>query len=67
VAGALVGLVAALLSARALSALLFETDPYDPLTLGGVAATLLLVAVLAAWLPARRVVRLTTVDALKGE
>jgi hypothetical protein len=52
VAGALLRIFVA--AARApLGSLLFGVETADPLTFGGVAARLLVVAVAAAWLPAR--------------
>jgi predicted permease len=53
-AGAAIGLVAALLSARWLRSLLFEIEPIDPMTLLASAALLVVVAAAAAYVPARR-------------
>ncbi|PTY02096.1 permease [Opitutaceae bacterium EW11] len=47
-----------------LSRMLFETDPFDPLVYGGVALLLAIVAFFAAWMPARRAVRVDPVEAL---
>jgi putative ABC transport system permease protein len=67
IAGAVVGLVGAVAGAQTLGALLFQTNPYDPVTLGGVAVTLIAVALFAAWLPARRAVRVQAVDAIGSD
>jgi len=61
------GLLAALLGGRVLAGLLFETDPRDPLTLALVTATLILVAFVACWLPARRATRIDPMTALRAE
>jgi len=39
---------------RAMQSLLFNVSPFDPLTLGAAAALLVLVALVACYLPARR-------------
>jgi putative ABC transport system permease protein len=65
VAGVAVGLVAASLLTQALERLLFETEPLDPWTFGATAVVLVVVAVLASCLPARRSMRIAPVDALR--
>jgi len=54
VAGLALGIACALSFTRALSGLLFETNPLDPLTFLGVSAVLLVVAAVACLIPARR-------------
>jgi putative ABC transport system permease protein len=66
-AGLGIGLVAALLFARALSRLLFELSPHDPLTFASIAALLAAVALLASWAPARRAATVDPVKALRTE
>jgi predicted permease len=66
-AGVVIGLVAALALTRYLRTLLFEISPTDPLTLGGVAAILLVVALAASWLPARRAAHVDPAVALRAE
>lgn len=66
-AGAVVGLIAALYLARLLQGLLFGIKALDPLTFVAVPAVLLSVAFLAAWLPARRAGRVDPQTALRSE
>jgi putative ABC transport system permease protein len=66
-AGIAAGAVAALGSARLLDRLVFGISASDPLTLGGVAATLGIVALLASLVPAYRAARLDPLTVLRGE
>jgi putative ABC transport system permease protein len=66
-AGAGVGLVAALFSTRALGALLYGVSATDPVTFGAVPMLFLLVAVLASYGPALRATRADPVRALRAE
>jgi putative ABC transport system permease protein len=62
--GVALGVGGALLLTRYLASLLYGVTATDPLTFGGVAAAMLLVAVLASYLPARHASRIEPVDAL---
>jgi predicted permease len=65
--GALAGLLVAVGLSRLVQTLLFDVSPVDPLAIGGAVTTLLAVAALAAWLPARRASRLNPIVALRQE
>lgn len=65
--GLAVGLPAAILGARLLRALLYGISPADPATIAAVAGMLVLVAVAAAYVPARRATRVDPVVALRGD
>jgi putative ABC transport system permease protein len=66
-AGIGVGLAGAFAASRALSAFLFGVGPSDPLTFTGVALLMLLVAVLASYIPSRRALSIDPVLALRAE
>jgi len=65
--GLAVGLALALLVTRLMSSLLYETSPLDPLTIFAVATLLLVVALGASWVPARRATRVDPMVALRYE
>jgi predicted permease len=61
------GLVAAFYLTRQVQAQLFGLSPHDPATLGGGVAILLVVALLAGFIPARRATTIDPLVALKAE
>jgi predicted permease len=66
-AGIVVGLAGALALTRLMRDLLYGVGPSDPVTLITVAAALLLVAMLASVLPARRATRISPTVALRSD
>jgi ABC-type antimicrobial peptide transport system permease subunit len=67
VAGAFVGIVGAVAASRGIASLLFEVSPTDPVSLGGACIILLLVAAIAAYLPAYRASRVDPARTLRAE
>jgi putative ABC transport system permease protein len=65
--GLAIGLAGALAGTRVMKALLFDTPATDPLTFAGVALVLLAVALIASYIPARRVTRVDPMIALRAE
>ncbi|MGH9162505.1 MAG: ABC transporter permease, partial [Vicinamibacteraceae bacterium] len=65
--GIALGVGAALLLTRVMSALLFGVSPTDPITYAGVAAGLAAVALVATYLPARRASRIDPIIALRSD
>ncbi len=66
-AGVVAGLLGAALLTRAMAGMLYGVSPVDPLTYAAVAAGLVLVALAAAYLPARRALRVDPCVALRAE
>jgi putative ABC transport system permease protein len=65
--GVFVGVALALAATRLLGTFLYDVKPSDPLTYGAVAATLITVALLASYLPARRAAKVDPMIALRYE
>ncbi len=66
-AGLAGGLAGGLVLTRYLSTLLFRVDARDPLVFGVSAALLVVVSIVACWLPARRASRVDPLTALRNE
>jgi predicted permease len=67
VAGSALGLIGAWLCSRLLESLLFEVRAHDPFLLFSALLVLLAVAFFAAWIPARRAMRVDPMIALRYE
>jgi putative ABC transport system permease protein len=65
--GLVIGTIAAYLSTRALSSMLYGVDPHDPLIFAAIAVSLFVVVVLASYIPARRATRVDPLIALRYE
>lgn len=62
-----IGLVSALMLTRVMTRLLFETSSADPLTFAATAYVLMLVTLVACYIPARRATRVNALEAMRQE
>jgi predicted permease len=67
IAGASIGLVLALMVGGLLTSVIYEISPRDPVTLVTVAVGILVVGVVASWLPAQRALGIDPASALRTE
>jgi predicted permease len=65
--GLLVGLAGAAGLSRFLRGILFEVEPIDPLTFGATSGALVLVGLLASYLPARRAAAVSPLESMRAE
>jgi ABC-type antimicrobial peptide transport system permease subunit len=65
--GVAIGVGIALGVTRGLAEFLFGVSPFDPITYGAAAVTLLLAGLVAAYFPARRATRVDPIEALRSE
>ena len=65
--GIVAGLIAAFAGSQLIRSLLYGVNPRDPIVFSLTTVTLLVVALLACWLPARRAARLSPLQALRTE
>lgn len=65
--GSAVGLALGVLATRVLSYIVYQATPKDPLVLGGVCVTMILLGMIAAWIPARRALAVDPLVLLREE
>lgn len=65
--GTMIGFVLSLFATRLVSTRLFELSPYDPVALIEAGAVLMLVTLVAAYVPARRATRIDPARALRSD
>jgi ABC-type antimicrobial peptide transport system permease subunit len=65
--GSAAGIVLGVLGTHVLSYIVYQATPKDPLVLGGVTLTMLLLGLIAAWLPARRALAVDPLILLREE
>jgi ABC-type antimicrobial peptide transport system permease subunit len=67
VLGLAIGAVVYLTLARVLESMVYGVGPRDPVVMSAGLALLLVAALVASWLPARRAARVDPVEALRAE
>jgi predicted permease len=65
--GSAAGLLLGILASRVLASIVYQATPRDPLVLAGVVLAMLLLGLLATWIPARRALSLDPVTLLREE
>ena len=65
--GSVAGLVLGLLATRVLSYIVYQATPKDPWVLGGVTLTMLVLGLVATWIPARRAMAVDPLVLLRDE
>ena len=65
--GSVAGLILGLLATKVLSYIVYQATPKDPLVLGGVVLTMLLLGLVAAWIPAQRALAVDPMILLRDE
>jgi predicted permease len=65
--GAFAGVVLGVLASRVLSFIVYQVTPRDPLVLAGVVVSMLLLGLVATWIPAQRALAINPVNLLREE
>jgi predicted permease len=65
--GSAVGLVLGILASRVLAHIVYQATPRDPLVLGGVVLTMVLLGLVATWIPAQRALSVNPMILLREE
>ena len=65
--GAVLGVAAAMAAVRVIESMLYGVVPVDPLTFGAVASLVIIIALLASYVPARRALRVDPAEALRAD
>jgi ABC-type antimicrobial peptide transport system permease subunit len=66
-AGSAAGIVLGVLAAKVLASIVYQATPKDPWVLGGVVLTMLVVGLVAAWIPAQRALAVDPMILLREE
>ncbi|MBS1804044.1 MAG: ABC transporter permease [Acidobacteria bacterium] len=67
VSGSLAGLILGVLASRLLAALVYEASPRDPLVLLGAVTAMVLIGLVATWIPARRALSINPAQLLRQD
>jgi predicted permease len=66
-AGSAAGLILGVLASRVLASIVYQATPRDPLVLGGVVAAMLLLGLVATWIPAQRALTVNPIVLLRED
>jgi len=65
--GSVAGVVIGILASRVLASIVYQATPLDPLVLSGVVLAMLLLGLLATWIPAQRALSVDPLILLRAE
>jgi len=65
--GSAAGLILGILATRVLASIVYQASPRDPLVLAGVVLAMLLLGLLATWIPAQRALSIDPLTLLREE
>jgi ABC-type antimicrobial peptide transport system permease subunit len=65
--GSVAGIVLGLLATKVLSFIVYQATPKDPLVLGGVVLTMMVLGMAASWVPAQRALAVDPMILLRDE
>ena len=65
--GSVAGMILGMLATRVLSYIVYQATPKDPIVLGGVTLTMLVLGLVAAWIPARHALAVDPMILLREE
>jgi len=65
--GSVAGLVLGVLASRVLASIVYQATPRDPLVLAGVVLAMLLLGLVATWIPAQRALEVNPLILLREE
>jgi ABC-type antimicrobial peptide transport system permease subunit len=65
--GSAVGMALGILATRMLSYIVYQAAPKDPLVLGGVVLTMLVLGLMAAWIPAQKALAVNPMILMREE
>jgi ABC-type antimicrobial peptide transport system permease subunit len=65
--GSAAGLLLGILAGRVLAFIVYQATPRDPLVLGGVVVAMLLLGLLATWIPAQRALSVNPLELLRED
>jgi ABC-type antimicrobial peptide transport system permease subunit len=65
--GSVAGILLGILATKVLSYIVYQAAPKDPVVLGGVVLTMLLLGLMAAWIPAQRALAVNPMMLMREE
>ena len=67
ISGSALGLLLCVVASRLLAQIVYQASPRDPLVLGGVSLTMVLLGLVATWVPAQNAIRIDPAGLLRDQ